>query len=371
MRPEWRSRARARRCTDGSHDDCTGMRAVARLLAAQPDPFALVGTTIDERYAVESLVDAGGLSVVYRARRLLWDRPVAIRAFRGFETVHDEEREKLLRAFVREGAVLAELSERTTAIVQARDVATTTTPNGKWAAYMVLEWLDGKSLDAVLWQERRVGRPPRALDEAMALLDPIAGALAIAHGRGLCHGDLDPGSVILVGDPHAELVVKLLDFGLPASFREARRALGRARERFGAQRFAPPYATPEQCSEAYGVAGPWTDVFALALMLVELVTGRDPLGDGPAEQRARVVLDRNARPTPRALGACVTDAVEQVVARALCVYPAERFQTADSFWSALRDAARSTAPLPFAATLRREHCESPGAVWHATRTSRP
>ena len=124
------------------------------------DPFGLVGKTIAGHYAVEAVVGEGGFSVVYRARHTLWERPVAIKAFRGFEAADAEGRERLLRSFVQEGAILAELSERTTAIVQARDTATLVTPTGDWVPYLVLEWLDGDTLEGVVWRERR-GRGSR------------------------------------------------------------------------------------------------------------------------------------------------------------------------------------------------------------------
>jgi hypothetical protein len=73
-------------------------------------------------------------------------------------------------------------------------------------------------------------------------------------------------------------------------------------------------------------------------MLVELVTGREPLGHGSADDLARAATDPGRRPTPRSLGANVPDAVERVLARALAVLPAERWQTGASFWNALRAA---------------------------------
>jgi len=234
-----------------------------------PDPFGLVGTTIGGRYAVEALVAEGGFSIVYRARHTLWDRPVAIKAIRGFESLETESREKLLRAFVQEGAILAELSERTTAIVQARDAATLYTVAGDWVPYLVLEWLEGETLEEVLWAERNLDVPPRTLAESVSLLQPIAHALALAHSKGICHRDLKPGNVVLLGDARsASCTPKLLDFGVASFFSDARRTLSGRRRSLPACGFTPSYAAPEQFSEAYGIAGPWTDVFALALLVV-------------------------------------------------------------------------------------------------------
>jgi serine/threonine protein kinase len=165
------------------------------------DRFNLVGSTVSGHYAVESVVAEGGFSIVYRARHTLWNRPVAIKAFHGADGLDAESREEMIRTFVQEGAMLAELSERTTAVVQARDIATTVTPAGDWVPFLVLEWLDGECLDAVLWRERQALLPPRTLPQAFALLDPVAKALALAHTKGICHRDVKPGNLFVLGDP--------------------------------------------------------------------------------------------------------------------------------------------------------------------------
>jgi serine/threonine protein kinase len=326
-----------------------------------PDPFGLVGTTIGGRYAVEAVVGEGGFSIVYRARHTLWDRRVAIKAIRGFEILETDSREKLLRAFLQEGAMLAELSERTTAIVQARDAATLFTREGDWVPYLVLEWLEGETLEALLWEERQAGVLPRSLEETVRLLDPIAEALALAHAKGICHRDLKPGNVVLLGDARrGPCTLKLLDFGVASFFGDARWAVtGRSSEACG---FTPSYGAPEQFSDAYGITGPWTDVFALGLLVVELLTGREPLGDGKTEDLAHAAVDRTRRPTPRTLGVDVPRRVEAVLSRALAVYPAERWQTAGSFWGALREAMRARAPLPVPKTSQKPNAaavESP------------
>jgi serine/threonine protein kinase len=160
---------------------------------------------------------------------------------------------------------------------------------------------------------------------------------------GICHRDIKPGNVFVLGDPRGyDSSAKLLDFGVATFFSDARRTISGRRWRAAPYGFTPSYAAPEQFSEAYGITGPWTDVFALALLLIETVTGREPLGDGPTEQLARVATDPERRPTPRALGLALPDAVERVFERALEIYPAQRWQTAGSFWRALRDALSAT-----------------------------
>jgi serine/threonine protein kinase len=299
------------------------------------DPFELVGTTIAGKYAVEAVVDEGGFSVIYRARHVIWNRRVAIKAFKAMHAKSDEERAQLLRAFVQEGALLADLSERGVAVCQARDVATLITPRGDWVPFMVLEWLEGESLEAMLAHERRDGDAPRTLMRAIDLLAPIADALSVAHQKRIAHRDLKPGNVFVLCDPTARAGIKLLDFGIAKVC-----AQGSAVTRSFARSFTPSYGAPEQFAPHLGGTGPWTDVFAFALILVELVTGYEPL-DGPdVDLFASQALDRKKRPTPRMRGALLGDEVEAVFARALAVDPSRRYANVGAFWRALVRAAR-------------------------------
>src|SRR5437016_6303252 len=177
------------------------------------DPFDLVGTTLGGKYRVEVLVEQTDQSVVYRALHKVWQRPVAIKAFKA-STADDNARRRLLESFVREGALLAELSERSAAICQARDVASVTTSRGDWVPYMVLEWLEGEPLELILLRERVRGASVRNPAQAVRLLDSVAGALALAHGRGIVHRDVKPGNIFVLADSRSETCsCKLLDFG--------------------------------------------------------------------------------------------------------------------------------------------------------------
>jgi len=76
------------------------------------DPLRLCGTTIAEKYAIESVVGEGGFAIVYRATHALWKRPVAVKVFKALGDVAEDQRQKLLDDFIQEGALLADLSER-------------------------------------------------------------------------------------------------------------------------------------------------------------------------------------------------------------------------------------------------------------------
>src|SRR6478609_4431674 len=118
------------------------------------DPLGIIGTTVSSKYDVERVVDEGGFSIIYRATHRIWNQPVALKCFKLWSRLAPEKRDALLEDFIREGALLSELSRRSASIVQARDVGTFTSPTGAWVAYLVLEWLEGSSLDAILKAER-------------------------------------------------------------------------------------------------------------------------------------------------------------------------------------------------------------------------
>ena len=304
----------------------------------QADPFGLVGSTLAGKYDVEQVVEETSLSVVYRAVHRVLQRPVAIKAFKAPR--HDEAwRREMLEGFVREGALLMELSERSAAICQARDVASFTTARGEPIPYMVLEWLEGEPLEAMLRRERAQGRTIRTVQEAMRLLEPVAEALSLAHERGIVHRDVKPSNVFVMAEGRR---CKLIDFGIAKLVDEASRA-GAG----GLQTFTPAYGAPEQFSADHGVVGPSTDVYALALVMVELLTGRDALDSDDIRMLACLSCDPGRRPTPRTKGAHVGPAVEGVFLRALAVRPEHRFADAGEFWKALAGAvALRTVSIP-------------------------
>ncbi len=309
------------------------------------DTLKLVGRTIADKYAVESVVGEGGFAIVYRATHLIWKRPVALKVFKAFGDFSEADRQKLLDEFIQEGALLADLSARTAAIVQARDIGMLDTANGERVPFMVLEWLEGATLEAVLASEKQASLPLRTAAEAVHLLDPAGEALALAHRKGIAHRDVKPGNVFVLGDARGDGTVKLLDFGIAKVVSDAQKMAGSFTKTSGkVTSFTPAYGAPEQFSRTHGSTGPWTDVFSLALIVVEIVTGRDPLDGDDFVQLAVASANPDRRPTPRTLGATVSDAVETVLAKAIAVKPADRWQTAGEFWNALRQAV-AMAPM--------------------------
>ncbi|MCC6523897.1 MAG: protein kinase, partial [Polyangiaceae bacterium] len=303
------------------------------------DAFGLCGTVLGDKYRVLEVVGEGGFGVVYRGVHAGFDAPIALKCLKVPPHFDRRAEQALVEGLRTEGRLLLRLSQRTSGIVQALDVGSFETARGARVPYLVLEWLDGRSLADELRLRRKSGRGGMGLGEALGVLEPAARALAVAHGEKIAHRDVKPENLFLVetaGGP----TVKVLDFGIAKVLAEAATPETAATSG-GAPTFTPPYAAPEQFDRRRGASGPWTDVFALALVFVELVAGRRALVGETLIDFLRASCDEDRRPTLRACGVEAPDAVERVLARALAVDPSARYPTAGAFWDALAAAIGS------------------------------
>jgi serine/threonine-protein kinase len=311
-----------------------------------PDPFVLCGTTIEGKYRVSSVVGDGGFGVVYRGVHAGFGEPIAIKCLKLPHVLDDKQRDGFLEQLREEGRLLHRLSKATPGIVQALDVGAVTTPAGGWVPYLVLEWLEGDTLADHLAKRLTSGAGPFSLVDAIRLLEPAARALGVAHAMKVAHRDVKPHNLFVTKVASAS-TVKVLDFGIAkvlTDYPTFREALAATKATPAA--FTPRYGAPEQFNKARGPSGPWTDVFALGLILVELLTGDKALeGDDPTQLYV-AAADPARRPTPRARGAAVPEAVEEVVKKALAVEPRERYADAGELIDALLTAAGLAPALP-------------------------
>lgn len=309
------------------------------------DPLKLIGTTINQKYEVLQFVGEGGFSVVYRARHKVWEQDVALKIFKLGGVANEEARASLRDGFIREGKLMADLSARSPAIVQARDIGSLHGQGEDWSPFMVLEWLEGESLESALEAQQRGHTRAWDLAEAVHRLDSAASALALAHRHHVVHRDLKPANLFLVTDAGGQHeITKVLDFGVAKVMQEqldADEALKQTSAQLTA--FTPKYGAPEQFSRSYGATGPWTDVFAFALIVLEAARGGHPaLGGQDFLELANRSTSQETRPTPRNLGLEVSDAVEAVFERALAVSPQARHPDMANFWRELRGALFET-----------------------------
>lgn len=318
-----------------------------------PDPFAWTGKTLANYYEVEAPVADGGFGTVYRARHKVFGDWVAIKALRLKEGLGRAERQDFITQFLAEARVLYRLSRDVEAVVRPLHVDIEASPRGG-VPYLVLEWLHGETLASELEARRARRLDPWRLVDAMAVLDPAVEALACAHATKIVHRDLKPSNLFL-REGFRRRTAKVLDFGVAKVMTHSAAWTTTT----GAVAFTLAYAAPEQLApKVVGSTGPWTDVYALALVLVEMLSGRPPYTRADIGTVGREAFDRDRRPTPRTHGAVVSDAVERVLARALAVEPSHRFPDAETFWRALRGAAEAdptkSKSAPPAANVRTE-----------------
>ena len=283
-----------------------------------------VERTIDQRYRLECLVGKGGMGAVYEARDLQLDRLVAVKIMVG----RSFGQEGALRRFRHEARAVARLSHPN--IVAMHDYGVLAGEG----AYLVMELIRGVTLRAEI---DRVGplSGPVAADWFAQLLD----GLAAAHEAGVVHRDLKPENVIGQTRSSGAPAVKILDFGLAkllpreTAATETLTASGVVMGTFG-------YMSPEQLSGLNVDAR--SDIFAVSVMLLEVLTGRKPFrGDTYAELLAAVSQEQPHLPgsTPD------IRALDTALQRGLAKDPRDRFASAAAAARELVPALRACASL--------------------------
>jgi eukaryotic-like serine/threonine-protein kinase len=319
------------------------------------DVFGIVGTTQAGSFRVERVVAEGGFAVVYRAHHEGFRAPIALKCLKVPETMTGEERAGFLDKFREEGALLFRLSAVSPAIVRPLHVDVLELDGGRVVPFLALEWLEGEGFDVILRRRREQGKAPLGVQRLVAFLQPVARALAQAHRLpgpdgpiAVIHRDVKPDHVFLARGDGGE-VLKILDFGIARTKSAATLHAGRTTLGAAFEAFTPGYASPEQWQpKRHGQTGPWTDVWGLALTMVEALSGKAPI-DGDMAAMMGTALDEVRRPTPRAEGTKVSDEVEAVFARALEVDPRRRTQSIEAFWTELEVAlglAPTLSPVP-------------------------
>src|SRR5262245_5003887 len=114
---------------------------------SRTDPFGWVGSAIDGQFSVEAVAGEGAFGIVYRGSHLGLEVPVAIKCLKIPADLTEAQRNGFVATFRAEARLLHRLSRRTTGIVQALDVGVATAPSGAWTPYLVMEWLDGETLE--------------------------------------------------------------------------------------------------------------------------------------------------------------------------------------------------------------------------------
>ena len=306
------------------------------------DPFGLGGQVLDGQFRVDRAIGEGGFSVVYKGHHVGLDEPIAIKCLKLPGALGSAVVESFVRRFRDESRIHYRLSQGNLHIARAIASGTTMAPEtGALVPYMVLEWLEGRSLAADFAQRRAKGLRGRTMSEAIKLLDPAVDALAHAHAKGVVHRDVNPGNLFLV-ESQDGTKLKVLDFGVAKIVSDHALEMGPRAVTLGHIRiFSPAYAAPEQFEDKIGKIGPWTDVYALTLVLLEALRDKGVNDGEHLGEFAMRALDENNRPTPRSLGVAVGDETEALLARAVSLVTSERPQDAGELWGMLKHAVRA------------------------------
>jgi len=274
------------------------------------------------RYHLLRRLGHGSTATTYLAQDLLLGRRVAVKVFRPAFLVDPRD----LARFEREARAAATVSHPN--VVQVYDVG----QDGE-TRFLVMEWVDGSDLKHLV--RDRAPLPPQ---EATQLVLDLLRGLAAIHRAGVVHRDVKPQNVLIDRSGRA----KLTDFGIARTVRDTELT------ETGSVIGTAAYMAPEQATGQ--PVSPATDLYAVGIILYELLTGRLPFpGENPIDVLYRHVHEVPA--PPRRFNPAIPPALEAVVLRALAKRPAERFGSAEAMAAAIEAAMASPQPLAPGSTI--------------------
>jgi serine/threonine-protein kinase len=267
---------------------------------ATPDP--LIDTTIDGRYAIEARLGEGGMGVVYKARHVLIDKPVAIKILRK-EAAQDTAS---VQRFIQEAKSASKINQSN--IVDITDFGVL--PDGH--AYFVMEFLQGPTL------AQAITAGPMESGRVCSIGAQVSRGLHAAHQKGIVHRDLKPENIFLLEREGQKDYVKIVDFGI------AKVGGGAKLTQVGMVLGTPEYMSPEQATGQE--TDHRVDQYALGCIMYEMLTGAVPfLGERPAQTLTKHVFEPVIHPRKRKPDLNIPASLESVVLRTLEKKPEKRF----------------------------------------------
>ncbi|MFN8512099.1 MAG: protein kinase [Chloroflexia bacterium] len=266
-------------------------------------------------YELRGILGRGGMAIVYRAYSPRLRREVALKVLTAPESKIDLLRER----FRREAQVVGRLNHPN--ILPLLD---SSEENG--VPYLVMELIEGGSLNT------RLGRPLPP-EQALAIARQIGSALDYAHERGIVHRDVKPANIFLAGQRAV-----LADFGIVKVFGE----IGPKLTQTGVGVGTPEYTAPEQATG--GTLDGRSDLYALGIVLYEMLTGKPPYQGGTMD-----VINAHVQgqlPDPRGRNPALPQAVSAVLVKALAKRQDGRYPTGAALADALESAITGTRPVP-------------------------
>jgi hypothetical protein len=260
-------------------------------------------TQIGGRYQLTDVIGRGGMGIVYRGFDVAMSRQVAIKMLLGFDA---EDRETVLARFHREVTSLAALQHKNIVTIY-------TFEQFESKPYMVMEYLEGKSLQEIISTREAI-----ELTEKLNLMAQVCDGLQYAHENGIVHRDIKPANILVLKNGTA----KLIDFGI------ARAGRNETITQPGQVIGSLSYMSPEQLSNHPLDAR--TDVFSAGVVLFQLLTGDLPFHGDDMSAIISQILHASS-PPPSTYIKDLPKELDQIIERALAKKPDERYQSAEEF----------------------------------------
>ncbi len=275
----------------------------------------MIGKTISH-YKILAKLGEGGMGVVYRAEDLTLGRTVALKFLPPDSVAREEDRARL----VHEARAAAALLHPN--ICPVYEIA-----EADGRTFISMAHIEGRSL------KERIAEGLLPLDEALSIARQIGDALASAHAKGIIHRDIKPANIMLTADGRP----MLMDFGL------AKVSGATKLTRTGTTMGTVAYMSPEQVQGRE--ADHRSDIWALGVVLYEMVSGRVPFGGDYEAAMLYSILNEN--PVPLAVeGGDIPAGLDGIIAKALAKDPSRRYQKVEDLVADLDALARDREALP-------------------------
>jgi hypothetical protein len=283
-----------------------------------------VGQVLADTYRIERLLGEGGMGAVYEASHARLPRRFAVKVLFSQVAVHED----VLQRFQREAQITSEIGHPN--IVEVVDFN-----HADGVPYLVMELLDGQDLDQLIATDA-----PLPIERCKDIALQIAAALRAAHNHQVIHRDLKPSNVFICPREEGAVQVKVVDFGISKVLGAGTKLTG-TRVTMG----TPGYMAPEQAQGKSAHVNEQTDVFALGVILYEMLTGRQPFsGDTIPSVLYNIVYEPHRpllelRPD---VPAYMVDALDIALAKK----PEDRFANMSAFAAALKGELLSVSAMP-------------------------
>ena len=273
----------------------------------------LTGELIDNRYLLQRLIASGGMATIYAGIDTRLDRPVAVKIMHA----HLANDEAFVSRFIKEAKATAALSHPN--IVSIQDQGWN--EGGPPAVFLVMELVEGSTLRDFLNQQGAV-----SIEQMFQLMTPVISALAAAHRIGIIHRDIKPENILISKDGR----VKVADFGLARNMAIGQTMTVESSVVLG----SVSYLSPEQVQR--GVADARSDIYAVGIVLFEMLTGGKPYeGETPIQIAYRHVNDRI--PTLQSIKSDIPITISELVHAATAPNPDHRPKDAEELLNKFRE----------------------------------